>query len=128
MVQEVFLRAVVHAGEFRGEASPLTWLYRISTNLCLNRLRDRKQHLPIELFESALPERSQTPEARAVSRQAAVALLGDLDARTQAMIVYRYLDGMTQDEIAELTGWSRKTLGKKLRRFEEAAEKWRAAS
>jgi DNA-directed RNA polymerase specialized sigma24 family protein len=34
-------------------------------------------------------------------------------------VVYRYLDGMTQDEIAEVTGWSRKTLGKKLREFEE---------
>ena len=118
MVQEVFLRAVIHGREFRGEASPLTWLYRISTNLCLNRLRDRKQHLPLELFRELLPAAAASPEGAASARQAAEALLRDLDGRTRAAVVYRYLDGMTQDEIAEVTGWSRKTLGKKLKQFE----------
>ena len=121
MVQEVFLRAVTHGAGFRGESSPLTWLYRISTNLCLNRLRDKKQQLPIELFAQVLPERGAGPERMAQARQAAAALLDGLDARTQAAVVYRYLDGMTQDEIAEVTGWSRRTLGKKLRAFEERA-------
>jgi RNA polymerase sigma-70 factor (ECF subfamily) len=122
MVQEVFLRALAHAGEFRGEASPLTWLYRISTNLCLNRLRDRKQHLPIDTFAPVLLDAAVNPERAASARQAARALLGGLDARTQALVVYRYLDGMTQDEIAAVSGWSRKTLGKKLRDFELRAE------
>jgi RNA polymerase sigma-70 factor, ECF subfamily len=125
MVQEVFLRAVIHAEEFRGDSSPLTWLYRISTNLCLNRLRDRKQHLPLELFAAVLPERASTPEGRLAARQAARLLLAGLDERTQSAIVYRYLDGMTQDEIAGVTGWSRKTLGKKLRAFEERAAEWK---
>jgi len=123
MVQEVFLRAVTHGDSFRGEASPMTWLYRISTNLCLNRLRDRKQHLQLELFAQVLPALASSPEGAASARQAAQALLGDLDARTRAAVVYRYLDGMTQDEIAEVTGWSRKTLGKKLREFEERVQR-----
>src|SRR5262245_54544934 len=105
MVQEVFLRAVTHGDSFRGEASPMTWLYRITTNLCLNRLRDRKQHLPLELFAQVLPAEASTPEGTASARQAAEALLRDLDGRTRAVVVYRYLDGMTQDEIAEVTGW-----------------------
>src|SRR5215475_12227092 len=71
MVQEVFLRAVRHADEFRGEASPTTWLYRITTNLCLNRLRDRKQHLPLELFAQVLPAAAATPEGAASARQSA---------------------------------------------------------
>jgi RNA polymerase sigma factor (sigma-70 family) len=125
MVQEVFLRAVVHGNSFRGEASPLTWLYRISTNLCLNRLRDRKQHLPLELFAQVLPAQAATPEGAASARQAAQALLSGLDGRTRAVVVYRYLDGMTQEEIAQVTGWSRKTLGKKLREFEARVEEWK---
>ncbi len=117
MVQEVFLRAVTHAGEFRGEASPTTWLYRITTNLCLNRLRDRKAQIPIELVASRLGG-GGTPEGAAAARERAAALLDGLDERERQVVVYRYLDGMTQDEIARVTGWSRRTLGKKLGRFE----------
>src|SRR4051812_48023586 len=75
MVQEVFLRAVSHGHQFRGDASPLTWLSRISPTLCLTRLRDRKQHLPLELFASVLPSLAATPERAASARQAALALL-----------------------------------------------------
>lgn len=40
LVQEVFVQVLEKKGGFRGEASPMTWIYRITTNLCLNRLRD----------------------------------------------------------------------------------------
>ena len=36
-VQEVFERMIKHSAEFRGEANPMTWAYRITTNVCLNR-------------------------------------------------------------------------------------------
>ena len=39
-VQETFARVIRHNDEFRGKASPLTWMYRISTNYCLNQLRN----------------------------------------------------------------------------------------
>jgi RNA polymerase sigma-70 factor (ECF subfamily) len=114
MVQEVFLRAVRSAAAFRGEASPTTWLYRITTNLCLNRLRDRKAEVPIEIVAPALRAHGPSPEGETAARQAAEALLDGLDRRTREAVVYRYLDGMTQDEIARVTGWSRRTVGKRL--------------
>ena len=39
------------------------------------------------------------------------------------MLAYRYLDDMTQEEIAELLGLSRKTIGKRLDRIREAVAK-----
>ena len=127
MVQEVFLRAVLHVNEFRRESSPFTWLYRITTNLCLNRLRDRRSHLPLELVASLLPSPDSGPEGQAAARQAARDLLDGLDERTRSVVVYRYLDGMSQDEIARVTGWSRRTIGKKLARFDERARALRSA-
>jgi RNA polymerase sigma-70 factor (ECF subfamily) len=121
MVQEVFLRAVTHAGEFRREASPFTWLYRISTNLCLNRVRDRKDQQPIEALAEALVAHAASPERSVIDRQRAERILKGMDEDTLRIVVYRYLDGMTQEEIAEVTGWSRKTLGKKLAAFEGRA-------
>jgi RNA polymerase sigma-70 factor (ECF subfamily) len=121
MVQEVFLRAVIHGREFRGAASPFTWLYRISTNLCLNRLRDRKQHLPLSLVAPLLESGGVSPERAAAARQASMVLFDGLDEKTQQLVVYRYLDELGQEEIAVLTGWSRKTIGKKLKAFEARA-------
>ena len=43
VVHEVFLRAVEKAHTFRAEASPSTWLYQMTTNHCLNRLRNSQR-------------------------------------------------------------------------------------
>ncbi|MFB3852878.1 MAG: RNA polymerase sigma factor [Vicinamibacterales bacterium] len=42
LLQEVFLQAYRKLGSFRGESSLGTWLYRLATNLCLDRLRSRQ--------------------------------------------------------------------------------------
>src|SRR5438445_10778889 len=43
VMQEVFLRAFEARAEFATASSPLSWLYRITTNNCLNRLRDSRR-------------------------------------------------------------------------------------
>src|ERR1051325_3881026 len=40
VVREVFVRTLRARADFRHQASPATWLYRITTNYCFNLLRD----------------------------------------------------------------------------------------
>jgi RNA polymerase sigma-70 factor (ECF subfamily) len=115
LVQEVFLRASIHGRSFRGESSPFTWLYRVSTNLCLNYLRDRKRTVPIDKILGR--EGGARPDASVDARRELEDLLRHLDQRSLAVVVYHFLDGMPQEEIAEVSGWSRKTIGKKLAAF-----------
>src|SRR5882757_6526359 len=42
LVQETFLRAYGALASFRQDASFLTWLYKIASNLCIDQLRSRK--------------------------------------------------------------------------------------
>lgn len=42
-VQDACLRALVALDRYRGDASMGTWLYRITTNVCLDELRRRKR-------------------------------------------------------------------------------------
>jgi RNA polymerase sigma factor (sigma-70 family) len=88
-VQDVFIRVLRSFREFRGESSPMTWLYRITTNLCLNRLRDRRRRA--DLHQELAPEQAATgrrleltPDVRKL-----LASLPD-DAATAG--VYYYLD------------------------------------
>ena len=41
--QEVFLRAMNAQAEFAAVRSPVAWLYRVTTNLCLTRIRDAER-------------------------------------------------------------------------------------
>ena len=55
-VQDTMIRALGAAGDFAGRSSVRSWLYRISTNVCLDMLRGRKRRaVPVELGPARPP-------------------------------------------------------------------------
>jgi RNA polymerase sigma-70 factor (ECF subfamily) len=122
-LQEVFVRVIGAMGEFRRQSRPSTWLYRITTNLCLNRIRDgrrRRDHLArLGDDASAAPRTAQPPEARALLRQ----ILPHLDPELAEIAIYYFVDEMDQAEIASVLGVSRRTIGYRLERFLKEASR-----
>lgn len=123
-LQEVFVRVIGAMNEFRGQSQPSTWLYRITTNLCLNRIRDsrrRRDHLArLAEGETHAARVSTTPaESRAILRR----LLADLPEELAEIAVYYHVDEMDQAEIAAILGVSRRTIGYRLDRFREEAQR-----
>ena len=53
MTQEVFLRAYRALGTFRGESKFSVWLYRLTTNVCIDFLRSRRRHPTVSLTAAA---------------------------------------------------------------------------
>ena len=120
--QEVFLTILTKGRTFRGEAQLGTWIYRVTTNLCLNRLRGGKRRETREQAEAVrdwLAAGGVDPEERVAARRQLERLLADVDELAQEVFVLKYLDGLTQEEIAEVTGKSRRTIGKRLALLEE---------
>jgi RNA polymerase sigma-70 factor (ECF subfamily) len=119
-VQEVFFRVLQRYDQFRGESSPMTWLYRVTTNLCLNRLRDERRRG--ELL-GELP-RNGTVRARRMELSPDIrGALRDLPEGVAAAGVYYYLDGMTHEEIAGLLDVSRRTAGNWVEKFQKHLKK-----
>ena len=117
--QEVFVRALKHKETLKADRECLPWLYRVATNYCLNFIRDRKpkdDRAPEEILQAG------SGENRLAARQQVISLLDKFDEKTRQIAVYSLLDGMTQEEISQVTGLSRKTVGKKLSRFSERAK------
>lgn len=99
----------------------LPYLYRAVTNRCLTLLRDEANRSRLLEREGA-PTRSPriAGDALAIGRDLLAKLVQELDTEHCEVLAYRYLDDMTQDEIASLLGLSRKTIGHRLGRIRKA--------
>lgn len=119
VMQEVFVQAIQERGSFRGEASPMTWVYRITTNLCLNRIRDegRRRQLLAERAEEVDEARPADAEDKATLAR----ILRRVPEELREIAVYRWVDHMTQDEIAAIVKTSRRTVGNRLEEFRRLA-------
>ena len=125
-VQETFARVIRNWTTFRSESSPLTWMYRISTNYCLNQVRNRsgraqkrEQHRDAIVGDgSTAPKASAWEDADLVRT-----LLSSEDNETQRIVTHLYLDDMTREQTAVMVGISVPTLRKRLAAFFGRARK-----
>lgn len=114
--QEVFVRLVRNMDRLEGRGDALPWIYRVTTNHCLNVLRDSGRHGEGDLSPEI--EATDRPATEALpDRRLAQELLGRFDASTQAVVVGVFVDGMEREEVAEALGISKRTVSRKLERF-----------
>lgn len=108
LTQETFVRAWTALPNFRGQSQFRTWLYRIVTNLCYNRLPNLRRSLndlgddvmediPETSSASANPaHKMESNETRKYLHQA----VESLDENYRLLITLRYQHELSYDEIA----------------------------
>ena len=109
-------------------AVDLPYLYRAVTNRCLNLVRDRGTRARLLAREpiAAAPVGRVRLDDEIVGLGLIAALAERLDDAHLQVLVCRFVDDMTQDEIAAQLGVSRKTVGKRLDRIRNAVTALRA--
>lgn len=119
--QEVYIVLLRKGSQFRGEAQITTWIYRLTTNVCLNRIRaskrrkGREQNDAVDAWVNVAP---RNPYEHLAHRTEVQTVLRSLDALDQQIFIYRYIDAMSQEEIATAVERSRKTVGKRLAKLQ----------
>ena len=106
LVQEVFIRVFRHLHRFDRTKKFSTWIYTIASNLTKTELRVRRRsllvrHWPVEVEdEAAGPDRlfGRADLANAVSHG-----VRQLPGPLREVFVLRELEGMSYDEIADIT-------------------------
>jgi RNA polymerase sigma-70 factor (ECF subfamily) len=103
--QEVFLRVYRAVDEFRGEARLSTWLYAITSRVCLTRLGSGERRLLREGEETLtrLASGEATPGAALERSELAAALhraIAELPEERRIVVVLRDLEGLAYEEIA----------------------------
>jgi RNA polymerase sigma-70 factor (ECF subfamily) len=109
VAQETMLRLWQQAAHWRpGEARVSTWVYRVTANLCTDRLRRRRTRGTVDLDAAGdPPDGAPGPEARlhSAARTAALeAALATLPDRQRQAVVLRHIEGLGNPEIAEVLG------------------------
>lgn len=117
--QDVFVRLVERRDRLTAEF-PSSLLYRIATNVCLNRIRDRARR-PVTPDEELLTSIASFGSADGGSHARLLLdwLFGRHPESTRTIAVLHYLDGLTYEEVARQSNLSVSGVRKRLRKLRE---------
>lgn len=104
VAQEAMLRLWRAAPGWRhGEAQVSTWLYRVTANLCTDRLR-RRRTVDLDSIPEPAEDRPSVVDTMVEADRAAAfqAALDTLPDRQKQAVVLRHLEGLSNPEIAEV--------------------------
>ncbi len=107
VAQEAFVKAYLALGEFRGDSSFFTWIYRIAVNLSLNAVRKQQvmNYLRESPIISSLLPAKENPhtelEVKELESKLDQAIRG-LPEKQKAVFVMRYFEDMSYEEISEV--------------------------
>jgi RNA polymerase sigma-70 factor (ECF subfamily) len=107
VAQEVFVRAHRALGAFRGDAKLSTWLYAITSRLCLNRLASGERRMARQGDDALLrlSDAGPRPDAALERRELETALgraIAELPEDRRIVVVLRDLEGLSYEEIAQV--------------------------
>lgn len=109
--QDAFLKAYTNLSSFRGDCKFSSWLYKLTTNLCLDFIRKRNRHKVVPLvYEDdngdsdylEIPDESYSPELLTEQKQLRESVrsgLNQLPPQQREILVLREIGGLRYDEI-----------------------------
>jgi RNA polymerase sigma-70 factor (ECF subfamily) len=106
VAQEVFIKLYYSLGDFKGESSLFTWIYRITVNECNNLLRKKKIKEFVQIDEIAnLLKFGQTPEQEFLDKERKNLIeraIEKLPPKQRMIFVMRFLEDLDYEEISKI--------------------------
>ena len=115
--QEAFLRAWRSLGQYQFEASFSTWLFRLTSNICIDFLRRKKRRQETSLTESyddsdegaelSVPDAQPGPEQQAITNETKIELaraMEQLSPEHREILQLRVIEDLQYEQIADILG------------------------
>ena len=118
--QDVFVQLLRHQ-ERLDSRYPSSLLYRMATNLCLNRIRDSK-HRPATTDDETLHRIAswEEPEARLEARSVLGHLFKKHQESSRVIAALHFVDGLTLEQVAQEVGMSVSGVRKRIRALRQS--------
>lgn len=127
IAQDTFLKLMDRIGQFRGDSSFDSWLYRLVVNSCMDHRRRQKRVLPVleDFFDSFRSHDETALEhlMRDEMQQQVQDVVSKLAPEHRIVVVLRYTEGLSYEEIAEVLNCSRGTVASRLNRAHKILER-----
>ena len=132
LAQDAFVRAWKSLGSFQFESSFSTWLFRLSSNICLDFLRAKKRRAAVSLTVSSddeeatqldVPDPGMGPEDAVIAaedRRLLMEALNSLPADQRQIITLRAINDLSYAEIARILDLQEGTVKSRLSRARAA--------
>lgn len=115
LAQEVFIRVYTNIKKFNGNSSLYTWIYKITTNLCIDYIKrkkeviylDEKLKLEDNEVEMQIPSDEKRQDELYEDKELKEKLekcIDKLPEKQKAIIILRDIKGFSYEEIAYITG------------------------
>lgn len=126
IAQETFLKIFSSIQDFRGDSAFETWVYRMVVNSCFDRRRKLSRFVPLaDEFLATL--RASGDTLAAMLRDEMAGRIRDavdkLSPDLRMVVVLRYTEGLSYEQIAEVLGCSPGTVASRLSRAHKALER-----
>jgi RNA polymerase sigma-70 factor (ECF subfamily) len=127
IAQDTFLKLLSRIGDYRSEASFDSWLYRLVVNSCIDDQRRGRRMTP---FLDGLLDVVRAPAESVLNKlmrtetdQRVQDVVARLAPEHRIVIVLRYTEGLSYDEIAKILGCSPGTVASRLNRAHKILER-----
>jgi len=125
IAQDTFVKLFSSIRDFRGDAGFETWIYRLVVNSCMDHRRRAWRILPLaDHFQQTLrdPVDSLTDLLRSERGGQVRAAVERLSPDLRMVIVLRYTEGLSYEQIADVLGCSEGTVASRLNRAHKRLE------
>lgn len=126
IAQEVCIRIFRSIGKFRENSSFSTWVYRITSNVCIDEMRKRRTNVvPLAVasddgeYEIPIADEGKLPDEVLESREMSEAVRScilELEPEYRMMIILRDINGYSYDEISKVLDVNMGTVKSRLNR------------
>ena len=117
LAQETFIKAYTHLASFKNLSNFSTWLFRIAYNIFYDYIRNRKETSGLEDWE--VDATYQTEQRRIGEEMDIYRGLSILKEAERTCITLRYMEDLSVDKIADITGMPSGTVKSHLSRGKE---------
>lgn len=117
LAQETFIKAYTHLASFKNLSNFSTWLFRIAYNIFYDYIRNRKETSGLEDWE--VDATYQTEQRRIGEEMDIYRGLSLLKEAERTCITLRYMEDLSVDKIASITGMPSGTVKSHLSRGKE---------
>jgi RNA polymerase sigma-70 factor, ECF subfamily len=119
--QEIFIKLHKAMPNIDKKESVHSWLMSTTNNFCISMLR-RKKTVEFNEEMHSSGDTASLQDKRLILKEIVSRLMKPWDEKTRQVVIYTYVDGYRQEEIARLTGMGESTIRKYLTRFRRKSQ------